>query len=174
MHTTSCDKGVISFSVSRNFDNQMSSNFHSFIILCIMLRCTKWEDWSLTILPMVSSVFKGPVTCPWWVTMTNHRFGWLIALSFTISPIIERDREGRKKGNQTHTLLHTQEIKVVGSNRTRVIGMWFGFALLGKVLIIRSYTHRCVLLKPEFIFFVPEKENAGGIPLWNFLFSVTV
>ena len=40
--------------LSRNFDDQLSSNFHRFVIIFMnTLRYTKWEDWSL-ILPIVS------------------------------------------------------------------------------------------------------------------------
>ena len=56
-HTTLCDKGVFSFILSRNFDDQLSSNFHRFVILCIC-----WDTPSgktgLWQLPIVSSVFK--------------------------------------------------------------------------------------------------------------------
>ena len=35
--------------LSRNFDDQLSSNFHRFLYFIHMLRYTKQEDWSLTI-----------------------------------------------------------------------------------------------------------------------------
>ena len=35
--------------LSRKFDDQLNSNFHRFVILCIvMLRYTSWENWSST------------------------------------------------------------------------------------------------------------------------------
>ena len=52
-HTTSCDKGVF----SSNFDDQLSSNFHRFVSLCICWD-TPSEKTDLWQLPKVSSVFK--------------------------------------------------------------------------------------------------------------------
>ena len=52
-HKAYCDKHFV-----WNFDDHLSSNFHRFVILCIMLRYTMWEYWSLTITKRVSSVFK--------------------------------------------------------------------------------------------------------------------
>ena len=47
--TQVCGTGVFFLSLfSPNFNDQLSSNFHRFVYLC-MLRYTKWEDWSLTI-----------------------------------------------------------------------------------------------------------------------------
>ena len=43
--------------LSRNFDNQLSSNFHRFVILCICWD-TPSENTGLWQLPIVSSVFK--------------------------------------------------------------------------------------------------------------------
>ena len=43
--------------LSHNFNDQLSSNFHRFVIS----RYIKWEDWSLK-LPKVSSVYKSEVT----------------------------------------------------------------------------------------------------------------
>ena len=46
--------------LSRNFDDQLSSNFHRFVILCICWD-TPSEKTGLWQLPIVSSVFKGNI-----------------------------------------------------------------------------------------------------------------
>ena len=56
-HTTLCDKGVFLSLLSRNFDDQLSSNFHRFVILCICWD-TQSEKTGLWQLPKVSNVFK--------------------------------------------------------------------------------------------------------------------
>ena len=54
-HPTSCDKGVFSFVVISHLRRPIELRvFHVLVILYIMLRCTKWEDWSLTITNSVS------------------------------------------------------------------------------------------------------------------------
>ena len=57
-HTTSCDEGVFLLSLlSRNSDDQSSSNVHKFVILCICWD-TPSEKTGLWQLPIVSNVFK--------------------------------------------------------------------------------------------------------------------
>ena len=56
-HTTLCDNGVFLTLISRNFDDQLSSNVHRFVILCICWD-TPSEKTGLWQLPIVSSVFK--------------------------------------------------------------------------------------------------------------------
>ena len=58
-HTISCDKGVFFISsLSRNFDDQLCSNFHRFVIFLHMLRYTKWDDWSLAITNSIQWLIK--------------------------------------------------------------------------------------------------------------------
>ena len=56
-HTTLCDKSVFFYKLSRNFNHQLSSNFHGFVILCTCWD-TPSEKTGLWQLPIVSSVFK--------------------------------------------------------------------------------------------------------------------
>ena len=48
------------------FFHSYLANFHRFVILCIMLRYTKWEDWSLTIT-------RCPVSLSWFNLLEHEK-----------------------------------------------------------------------------------------------------
>ena len=105
-HTTSCDKGVFSLHYSRNFDDQLSSNFLRFVILCICWY-TKWL-WQL---PLMSSVFKNnirlsPVKIYWrlWVS-TFGRFIMSVS-SITCTLYTSQPRHGNV------WIIHHEDLKL--------------------------------------------------------------
>ena len=57
-HTTSCDKGAFLSLLSRNFDESIEFKCLRVCYFVHMFRYTKWEDLSLTITYIVSSVYK--------------------------------------------------------------------------------------------------------------------
>ena len=60
---------------SRNFDDRLSSNFHSFVILCIY-RDTPTVKSSLWQLPIVSTVFKLQPFC-FWARRIKTKYLWM-------------------------------------------------------------------------------------------------
>ena len=57
-HTTSCDKGIFPLIIISHFWRPIELKFSQVCYFLQMLRYTKWEDYGLWQLPIVSSIFK--------------------------------------------------------------------------------------------------------------------
>ena len=81
-----CHKSVFFPLISRNFDDRLNSNFHRFVMLC-MLWDTPTVNTSLWQLPIVSSVFKQIVCKAFLWNWSQHSKNFRVKFDLDSSPV---------------------------------------------------------------------------------------